>query len=258
MGLFDGQVAAITGASGGIGAHAARMFAAEGAAVVIMARRGERVRAVVEEIRAAGGRAEGFAGDAGSRADCERLIQTAVDSFGGVDILLNNAGMPDFHLTATIVDDEMWEENIATHQSSAMYCCRAALPYMEKKGKGVIINMASMSATTGNCGISSCATKAAIIGMTKNIGLEYTGTGIRCNAIAPGVVRQEGLPGEPPPDPYKLSRNVPFFKKVQRHADFTIAPSTIDEQVDVIRFLASDASRAITGQCIMTDKGISL
>ena len=88
--------------------------------------------------------------------------------------------------------------------------------------------------------------------------MEYCGTGIRCNAIAPGVVKQEGAPGEPAPDPYKLSKNVEFFKIAQRHTDFTIEPSTIAEQVEVIKFLASDASKCINGQTIVTDKGISL
>lgn len=258
MGRFDGKIAVITGASGGIGAGTARKMSEEGATVVIMARRKEKLERLITEIRQKGGSAVGLSGDLSIEADCDRLIDTAVSEFGRIDILVNNAGQPDFHQTASICTDEMWESTLRIQEYAVFYCCRRALQYMEKQNSGVIVNISSICGTNGTAGISSAATKAAIIGMTKNIAMQYTGTGIRCNAIAPGVVTHEAEPGQEPPDPYKLTANLAFYEKTKRYADFELEPSNIDEQADVICFLASDESRAITGQCIMTDRGMCI
>jgi len=258
MGRFDGLVAVITGASGGIGAGTARKMAQEGAAIVIMARRKEKLDRLIAEIRQKGGTAIGLEGDLSREADCDRLIDTAVSEFGRIDILVNNAGQPDFHQTASICTDEMWESTLRIQEYAVFYCCRRALQYMEKQKSGVIVNISSICGTNGTAGISSAATKAAIIGMTKNIAMQYTGTGIRCNAIAPGVVTHEAEPGQKPVDPYELTQNKEFFEKTKRYADFALEPSNIDEQADVICFLASHESRAITGQCIMTDRGMCI
>lgn len=244
------KVAVITGASSGIGMCTARRFAAEGAKVVLVARRQEALDRAAAEIRAAGGECFPVAGDVTKQADCENVFRQTAEHYGRVDILVNNAGDGDQHRTTVKCTDELWYRMIELNQTSVLRFCREALKYMEKQGSGTIVNLSAIAGVYGNAGVSYSAAKAAVIAMTKNIAVQYAGHGIRCNAVCPGptlVPRMDGREG----DLYDKE----FLATTERHMDMTIPFASVEDQANVILFLASDESKAITGQAIVSDNG---
>ena len=244
------KVAVITGASSGIGAETARVFAREGASVVLVARRQEALDRIAGEIEAAGGVCLTVSADVTKQDDCERVFRDTVKRFGRVDILVNNAGDGDQHMTTAKCTDEMWYRMIELNQTSVLRFCREALHYMEKQGSGTIVNLSAIAGVYGNAGVSYSAAKAAVIAMTKNIAVQYAGKGIRCNAICPGptlVPRMDGREA--------ALYDTEFLATTERHMDMTIPFASVEDQASVILFLASDESKAITGQAIVSDNG---
>src|SRR6266851_9478705 len=164
------KVVVITGASSGIGESIAKLLARNGAKVVIGARRKNRIDAVVKEISAAGGKAVGFAVDVTKRAEVEALIKRAIDGFGRVDVLLNNAGiMPIAPIEALRVDE--WDRQIDVNIKGLLYGVAAALPHMQKQKSGHIINIASVFGIKmfAPGGTVYCATKAAVRALTEGL-----------------------------------------------------------------------------------------
>jgi NADP-dependent 3-hydroxy acid dehydrogenase YdfG len=163
MSNITNKVVVITGASSGIGESTAKLLAEQGAKVVLGARRSNRIDAVVQEISAAGGKAIGFATDVTKRAEVEALVQGAVNGFGRVDVLLNNAGiMPIAPIEALKVDE--WDRQIDVNIKGLLYGVAAALPHMQKQKSGHIINMASVFGIKvfAPGGTVYCSTKAAV------------------------------------------------------------------------------------------------
>ena len=250
---LKGKVAVITGASSGIGAETALLFASEGACVILVARSEEKLAAVIHDIRTSGGTATAISADVSKCDDCERVIDTAVKQFGHIDILVNNAGMADKHRPITRTDNDWWREVCSVNQDSIFYLCRAALGVMENAGQGSIVNISSIGGVFGSSGISYSASKSAVIGMTKNIAIQYAGKGIRCNAVCPG----------PTPTPLNTPEMLATFDKefadiCNAHIDLSIPQPTARDQAEAILFFASDASRAVTGQVMIVDNGITL
>src|SRR5437870_3936910 len=185
-----GKVVVITGASSGIGESTAKLLAKQGAKVVLGARRSNRIDAVVQEISAAGGKAIGFATDVTKRAEVEALIQGAVNGFGRVDVLLNNAGiMP----IAPILKVEEWDRQIDVNIKGLLYGVAAALPHMLKQKSGHIINITSVFGIKvfAPGGTVYCATKAAGRALTEGLRMELHSQNIRCTMISPGAVATE-------------------------------------------------------------------
>ncbi|MGA8553486.1 MAG: SDR family oxidoreductase, partial [Candidatus Acidiferrales bacterium] len=174
MSNITDKIVVITGASSGIGESTAKLLAAQGAKVVLGARRSNRIDAVVQEISAAGGgKAIGFATDVTKRAEVEALIQRAVDGFGRVDVLLNNAGiMPIAPIEVLKVDE--WDRLIDVNLKGLLYGVAAALPHMQKQKSGHIINMASVFGIKmfAPGGTVYCATKAAVRALTEGLRME--------------------------------------------------------------------------------------
>ena len=179
MDRLKGKVAVITGASSGIGRAAAERFAREGADLVLAARRLDKLREVERYAADQGVRAVSVATDVSRPEDCRRLAEAAMEAFGRIDILVNNAGIDDKNMSITNCDPELWDKVVATDQSSVYHMMKAVLPHMEAAGKGSIVNISSIGATRSNAGISYTAAKAAVLGMTKNVAIQYAGTGIR-------------------------------------------------------------------------------
>ena len=250
MEMLKDKVALITGGSSGIGAETARVFAKQGAKVAIFARRQAKMDRVAAELKALGADCLTIAGDVTKSEDCSAAVEQVVAVFGRIDVLVNNAGAGDFHTTTEKCSDAFWDQMIALNQSSVLYCCRAALPHMRAQGSGSIVNLSAIAGVYGNAGVSYSAAKAAVIAMTKNIALQYTGTDIRCNAVCPGPTAVDRMDGRE-----DALMDLDFFAITDRHMDSSIPFAAAEDQANVIAFLASDLSRCITGQAIVTDNG---
>lgn len=250
---LDGKVAVITGASSGIGAAAAEIFAKEGAIVVLAARRTDKLESNADKIRAAGGKAKVITADVKKEEDCVKIIEETVAEFGKVDILVNNAGIADKHMPIDECSTEWWNEVILMDQTSVYYISRAALKYMAPAGYGSIINVSSIGGVFGSAGISYSAAKSALLGMTKNIAIQYAGKGIRCNAVCPGPTPTELN------TPEKLATfNMTFADQCAQHMNMSLPEATVQDQANAILFFASDESKAVTGQVMIVDNGITL
>lgn len=188
--MLENKVAIITGASSGIGLAAARLFAAEGAALVLNARRQENLQAVVEEITGAGGRAYAVAGDVGEDETHRRMIEVARDMFGGLDIAFNNAGSVGPYKPLAEVMPEEWAEVLAVNLTGAFLGARRQIPAMLERGGGSIIFTSTFVGTSvgiPNMGAYASA-KAGLMGLVKAITADYGSRGIRANALLPGGV----------------------------------------------------------------------
>ncbi len=186
------KVVVITGASSGIGESTAKLLARHGAKVVVGARRKDRIDAVVKEISGAGGKAIGFAVDVTKRAELEALIKGAVDSFGRVDVMVNNAGiMPIAPIQLLKVDE--WDRQIDVNIKGVLYGVAAALPQMQKQKSGHIINLASVFGIKvfAPGGTVYSATKSAVRALTEGLRVELHSENIRCTMISPGAVATE-------------------------------------------------------------------
>jgi NADP-dependent 3-hydroxy acid dehydrogenase YdfG len=192
MSNITNKVVVITGASSGIGESTAKVLAEQGAKVVLGARRKDRIDAVVQDISATGAKAIGFACDVTKRAEVEALIQKAVDNFGRVDVIVNNAGiMPIAPIEALKVDE--WDRQIDVNIKGLLYGVAAALPHMQKQKTGHIINIASVFGIKmfAPGGTVYCATKAAVRALTEGLRMELHSQNIRCTMISPGAIATE-------------------------------------------------------------------
>lgn len=197
--LFNGDVVIVTGAGRGIGAAAAKLFAEHGAKVVVSDRDAEPTEAVVKEITDAGGEAIGFPGDVTDKAFPDAILSKTVETFGKLNVLVNNAGYT-WDGVIHKLTDEMWDAMIEVHANAVFRLIRAAAPYMREAAKQemgagntpeprCIINISSTSGLHGNAGQASYAlAKSGIVGLTKTVAKEWGQFGIRCNAVAFGMI----------------------------------------------------------------------
>lgn len=186
------KVVVITGASSGLGESTAKLLARQGAKVVLGARRKDRIDSAVKEICASGGKALGFAADVSRRAEVEALVKGAVDGFGRVDVMVNNAGiMPISPIELLKVDE--WDRQIDINIKGVLYGVAAVLPQMQKQKIGHIINMASVFGIKvfAPGGTVYCATKAAVRALTEGLRMELHSQNIRCTMISPGAINSE-------------------------------------------------------------------
>ncbi|MBK9193002.1 MAG: 3-oxoacyl-[acyl-carrier-protein] reductase [Crocinitomicaceae bacterium] len=240
MGLLEGKVAIITGASRGIGKAIAEQFIKEGAKVAFTyLSSDEKAKALENELTANGGVAKGFKSNASEFNSAQELCDAVVAEFGTIDVLVNNAGITKDNLLMRMTE-EQWDEVINTNLKSAFNLTKAVLKPMLKAKKGSIINMSSVVGVSGNAGQANyAASKAGMIGFTKSVAQELGSRNIRCNAIAPGFIETEMTA--------VLDQNV-----VQGWRD-SIPLKRGGTPLDVANttvFLASDMSAYVTGQTI--------
>jgi NAD(P)-dependent dehydrogenase (short-subunit alcohol dehydrogenase family) len=263
--LLEGKVAIVTGAGSGIGRAAALRFAREGARVVVADLNAESARTVVEEIQAAGGTGVAVIGDLSDQAVVDQVVQAAVDTFGGVDVLVNNAGIADRLSAAADVSDAEWDRIIRVNLTAPFRLTRAALPHMLAKGRGAIVNTASRAGLGGSAaGTAYTISKHGVIGLTRSLAIMYRDAGIRANAIAPGATATNmnrlapgatatniALITEPADLAARGPRTIgPYMSNTGRVAD-------ADESAAAIVFLASDAASNINGVVLPVDNGWS-
>lgn len=247
MKLLEGKTALITGAARGIGKSIAMKFAQEGANVAFSDLNYDENMEVTEaELKALGVEAKGYASNAASLEDSEKLVNDIVEDFGRLDILVNNAGITRDNLLMRMQEKD-WDAVIAVNLKSAFNLTKSVQRTMMKQRAGSIINMSSVVGVSGNAGQSNySASKAGMIGFTKSIAQELGSRGIRCNAIAPGFIETEMT--------HKLKDEV-------REAWIQSIPlrrSGKPEDVsDVAVFLGSDLSSYVTGQVINVCGGMN-
>ncbi|HET9955875.1 MAG TPA: SDR family oxidoreductase [Polyangiaceae bacterium] len=251
MGSLSNRVAIVTGASSGIGRATAQLFAAEGACVVLAARRKPELEYLVEEIRQRGGSAVARAGDVTDEAYAEELVRTAIESFGGLDIAFNNAGTLGAMGASTELSVADWEHTLRTNLSSAFFAAKYQLPAMLGRGRGSLIFTSTfVGHTAGFPGMAAyAASKAGLIGLTQALAVEYGAKQIRVNALLPGGVDTPmGRVVANTPEALGFVRGLHALKRVAQP----------EEIAQTALFLASDASSFTTGTALLADGGVSI
>lgn len=254
MGRLDGKTAIITGGNSGVGKATALLFAKEGANVVISARRAEPLEEVAAQIKEAGGTVLPVVTDISKVEDVKNLVAKALEAFGKIDVLVNNAGILEKGLRPI---DRVLDEDIGrildTNTKGTMYCMREVSAEMAKVGSGSIVNVASVAGLMGCGGAAYVSSKAAVIGLTRHTAMRFAGTGIRCNAICPGTIVTPMVMGSKAED-----LDPDMMGQMAKHGDLKVQPCMPEDVANILLFFASDESRAITGQAIETDFGAML
>lgn len=248
MKILKGKVALVTGAGSGIGKAISVLFASEGAKVMLIDMLQENMEAVQGEISRNGGTASCFAADVSNEADVKLLMKHTVHTYGTLHILVNNAGVMDNFTPIIDVSDELWQKVIGVNLNGAFYASREAAKIFLKQKEGNMINIASISGLFGGrAGTAYTVSKHGLIGLTKSIGYQYLGKGIRCNAIAPGGVNTNIAKGMEP-NPFG-------FERMQSGTTNIPEAANPDQIAQLALFLASENSSYINGTVITADGG---
>ncbi|HEY4800367.1 MAG TPA: glucose 1-dehydrogenase [Bacteroidia bacterium] len=248
MNQLQNKVALITGAGSGMGRAMSILFASQGANVVASDVNRETLDAVVGEIKAKGGVAISVVANVAKEDDVKRIVNEAITAYGSLDILVNNAGILDDFIPVAEASTELWNRIMGVNINGPFFLCRETVPLMLKKGKGTIINIASIGGFCGaRAGVSYTTSKHALIGLTKNIGFMYAKNGIRCNAIAPGSVNTNIGKGMRP--------NIFGYEKVSSGLNTSPRNGEPSEIAELALFLASEKSSFINGAVLTADGG---
>ncbi|MBQ3416352.1 MAG: SDR family oxidoreductase [Ruminococcus sp.] len=235
----------ITGASRGIGAACADRFAKEGYNVVINYHSSRTAESLAKHLTDEYGVKTLCAqADIGKRAECEEMIEKAIKEFGFIDVLVNNAGISLSGLFTVTKEDE-WERVISTNLSSVYYSTKAVLPHMIREHKGAIVNIASMWGEVGaSCEVAYSASKAGVIGLTKALAKEVAPSGIRVNAVSPGVILTDMMKEYDEETLNELKDETPLSRL-----------GTPRDIADAVFFLSGDQAEFITGQILSVNGG---
>jgi len=246
MKLLEGKTAIITGASRGIGRGIAIVFARHGANVAFTySASAEAAKSLEEELKAYGIQAKGYQSDAAKFDEAQKLVDDVLTEFGGIDILINNAGITKDNLLMRISEED-FDKVIEVNLKSVFNMTKAVQRPMLKQRHGSIINMSSVVGVKGNAGQSNyAASKAGVLGFTKSIALELGSRNIRCNAIAPGFIETE-MTAKLPEDVVKGWADAIPLKR----------GGTTEDVANACLYLASDMSAYVTGQTLNVDGGM--
>jgi NAD(P)-dependent dehydrogenase (short-subunit alcohol dehydrogenase family) len=249
MRLAD-KVTIVTGAASGIGYETAKLFAQEGAYVVVADRDGPAAERAAKEIKAHGGRAESATVDITIATDVKAMIEDVAVRHQRVNVLVNNAG---FGFAGTVVDttEEQWDALMAVNVKGVMFGCKYVVPIMERQGGGSIVNTASAVAQVGITNRAAyCASKGAVAALTRAMALDHVGANIRINCVAPGTIESSyfDVMLSKAPDPIGMRRSLAMRQAMNR----------LGQPIEIARailFLASDESSFCTGSCLFADGG---
>lgn len=250
MGRFDGKVAFVTGGAQGIGAATAQRLASEGASVAVIDLTEERSAPVVDEIAAAGGTAMAIGCDVADEAAVKAAVESAVDAYGRLDVLVNNAGITRDNLLHKMSADD-WDTVLRVNLTSTFLCSRAAQAHMVPARYGKIVSLSSRSALGNRGQANYAAAKAGIQGLTATLAIELGPFGINVNAVAPGFVASAMTDatahrlGVSPDDLQKASAEATPLRRVGQP----------EEIAAVVAFLASDDASYVSGQTLYVNGG---
>lgn len=249
---FEKKTVIVTGASAGMGYRIALDFAKEGATVIAVARRKERLEELVEEARNTSGKVIPYAGDISSKEVAEGMIDFAVEQGGKLDVLVNNAGVMDEFKPIAEMTDELWDKVMSINLYGPTMSMRKAVQVMlEQETGGNIVNIASIGGVCGaRAGAAYTASKHAMVGLTKNIAFMYAKRGIRCNVICPGGVETEVMNTQTDISQFGVTR-------VQEGLDTSLPMGKSEDISAAVLFVASDDSKFTNGSVMVIDGGVS-
>lgn len=250
MKRLEGKVAVVTGGNAGIGEAIAKRFADEGALVVITGRRQQELDHVVNVIRLHKGTVLGVAGSVTDDTHVRDVIRRTLDSFGKIDVLVNNAGIGAFGKRLHETDDATWASVLDVNVTGVFRMTRAVIPQMLKQGRGTIINVSSIASLVGLSGLAAyTASKGALDAFTRAVAVEYAQDGIRCNVVNPGLIDT--------PMAASLMANPDMLQAIL--SQYAIRrPGKPEEVANLILYLASDESTWVTGTTFPIDGGMTI
>ncbi|MBL8116723.1 MAG: glucose 1-dehydrogenase [Anaerolineae bacterium] len=247
---LQGKVALITGASRGIGEAIAQTFAKAGAQVIVASRHLDNLEVVVQTIRGNGGEAFAIAAHMGDAGAVKLLVQQSIDLFGGIDVVVNNAGINPYWGSLLEAEESLWDKTLDVNLKGYFRLIREATPSMIERGGGKVINIASIAGLSPMPGVGLYGiSKAAVIMLTKILAVELAPNNIQVNAIAPGFVKtrfSQAIWGDE-----TVNQAVIDNTPAKRIAD-------VDELMGLALYLATPASQYLTGQTIVIDGGLTL
>jgi 3-oxoacyl-[acyl-carrier protein] reductase len=245
MGKLDGKVALVTGGAQGIGRAIALALAREGSQVAISDINLEKAQETCGEIEALGRKALAVGGSVADAKAAEAMVEKTVEVFGGLDILVNNAGITRDGILLRMKEED-WDLVLDVNLKGAFHCTKASLRPLIKRGRGKIINIASVTGQMGNAGQANyAASKAGLIGLTKSVAREYASRNIQVNAVAPGFIDTAMSQAIPQKEREMLIKAIPMERL-----------GTPEDIAEAVLFLASPASDYISGQVLNVNGGM--
>jgi NAD(P)-dependent dehydrogenase (short-subunit alcohol dehydrogenase family) len=247
---FDGSVALVSGAGRGIGRAIAIAFANEGARVGVLDNDASTAEAVAKEIRTSGGTALAVVADVSNSQSVNAAVAAVAKEFGGPDVVVNNAGVERYG-NAEEIDEADWDFVVGTNLKGAFLVSRAALPLLRARGRGVIVNMASVQSFVNEPrNVAYGVSKAGLLSLTRGIAVDYAREGIRCVCVAPGstltpmleVAAEKARPGDREAGLRAWAESIPMGRIIEA-----------SEVADLVLYLSSDSAGAISGSCHVID-----
>lgn len=250
---FADKVAIVTGGASGFGRTTVELLAADGASVVVADLDADRAAATVAAVVGAGGAARAVVADVATTEGARAVVDGAVTAFGGLDVLVNNAGISQGTQRDTWdIPDDLWDRVLAVNLRSVFVCTRAAVPHLVARGGGAVVNVASIAASCSVGGAAYAASKGGMLSYTRHVSHELAGRGVRVNCVSPGYMRTPMSTGE-------RAGLTPEQQEAQLAAFGAKVPmgrvGGTDDIAEAICYLASDAAKYVTGQEIVVDGG---